>query len=98
MVESFVLLSALGGECINDMQCMRQDKGLSVMLDYTPKAPETAQQWLYRFHDDRQKGKKAATGVASPVVVSELFRCRSSTNYLRFLRIRSFTTPLGIRI
>ncbi len=28
MVESFILLSALGGECIEDMERLRQDKGL----------------------------------------------------------------------
>jgi len=54
MVESFVLLSALGGECIDDMEQLRQDKGLSVILDYTPPAPETARQWLDRFHDEEQ--------------------------------------------
>ena len=28
MVESFVLLSALGGDCIEDMERLRQDEGL----------------------------------------------------------------------
>ena len=52
MVESFVLLSALGGDCIDDMERLRQDKGLEVMLGYQPPAPETARQWLDKFHDD----------------------------------------------
>lgn len=52
MVESFVLLSALGGECIDDMRRLRDDEGLAGMLSYRPPAPETARQWLDTFHDE----------------------------------------------
>jgi hypothetical protein len=52
VVESFVLLSALGGDCVEDMQCLRDDAGLSGILGYQPPAPETAWQWLDRFHDE----------------------------------------------
>ncbi len=52
MVESFVLLSALGGDCIEDMERLRQDEGLKSMLGYCPPAPETARQWLDKFHDE----------------------------------------------
>ena len=48
MVESFVLLSALGGDCIEDMERLRQDEGLG----YPPPAAETARQWLDKFHDE----------------------------------------------
>lgn len=51
-VESFVLLSALGGDCVEDMQRLRDDEGLAAMLGYRPPAPETARQWLDRFHDE----------------------------------------------
>ncbi len=51
-VESFVLLSALGGECVEDIQHLRDDDGLSGMLGYRPPASETARQWLDRFHDE----------------------------------------------
>ncbi len=51
-VESFVLLSAIGGECIEDIQRLRDDAGLSAILGYRPPAPETARQWLDRFHDE----------------------------------------------
>ncbi len=51
-VESFVLLSALGGECPEDMQHIREDAGLAAILGYTPPAPETARQWLDGFHDE----------------------------------------------
>jgi hypothetical protein len=52
MVESFVLLSSLGGECIDDMQRLRDDEGLAGILAYKPPAPETARQWLDGFHDE----------------------------------------------
>lgn len=52
MMESFVLMSALGGECYEDMEHLRQDAGLSVMLGYTLPSAETARQWLDKFHDE----------------------------------------------
>src|SRR3990170_5225170 len=51
MVEAFVSLSSLGGECVEDMVRLRQDKGLEALLGYRPPAPETARQWLDGFHD-----------------------------------------------
>jgi hypothetical protein len=51
MVESFILLSALGGECLDDMKRIRGDAGLEQILSYKPPAPETARQWLDGFHD-----------------------------------------------
>jgi len=52
MLESFILLSALGGECMDDMKRMRTDEGLAAILGYRPPAPETARQWLDLFHDE----------------------------------------------
>lgn len=51
-VESFVLLSALGGDCIDDMEHLREDLALATMLGYTPPAVETARQWLDKFHNE----------------------------------------------
>jgi hypothetical protein len=66
MVESFVLLSVLGGECIEDMERLRQDGGLGVVLGYTPPAPETARQWLDRFHDEEQDVGRPVQGSFLP--------------------------------
>lgn len=52
MVEAFVLLSTLGGECLEDMERLRRDEALPHMLGYSLPAPETARQWLDRFHDE----------------------------------------------
>ena len=50
-VESFVSLSALGGECIDDFDVLRSDQGLAAMLGYQLPAASTARQWLDLFHD-----------------------------------------------
>ncbi len=44
MVECFVLLGALGGECLEDFAILRQDVGLEALLGYRPPAVETARQ------------------------------------------------------
>lgn len=66
MVESFVLLSALGGECLEDMERLRQDRGLAALLEYTPPAPETARQWLDRFHEEQLMTQRPAQGSFLP--------------------------------
>lgn len=50
-VESFVVFSALGGDCIDDFAGLRLDRGLEGMLGYQLPAPATARQWLDLFHD-----------------------------------------------
>jgi len=67
LVESFVLLSALGGDCIDDMKRLREDKGLEAMLGYHPPAPETARQWLDKFHDEKLMADKPIQGAFIPL-------------------------------
>ena len=52
LVESFVIFSALGGECIDDFSGLRLDRGLEGMLGYRLPAAATARQWLDQFHDE----------------------------------------------
>jgi len=66
MVESFVLLSALGGECVDDMERLREDEGLAILLGYRPPAPETARQWLDRFHEEELMSGRPAQGSFLP--------------------------------
>ena len=67
MTESFVLLSALGGECIEDIEKLRQDKGLETMLGYQIPAAETARQWLDKFHDEGLMAGQPEQGAFIPV-------------------------------
>ena len=62
MTESFVLLSALGGEYVEDMEKLSQDKGLEAMLGYQIPAAETARQWLDKFHDEGLMVRAATAG------------------------------------
>jgi hypothetical protein len=66
MVESFVLLSALGGECIDDMKRLRGDEGLTGMLGYQAPASETARQWLDTFHYEALMARQPLQGSFIP--------------------------------
>ena len=50
MVESFVVLNAVGGERVDDFQHLRDDAGLKEMLGREIPSPEAARQFLNRFH------------------------------------------------
>ena len=73
MVESFMLLSALGGDCIDDMKRLRDDEGLAGILGYQPPAPETARQWLDGFHDDALMEGQSLQGSFIPPESEPLF-------------------------
>ncbi len=66
MVESFVLLSALGGECLEDFEQLRTDLGLEAMVGYSFPAPSTGRSWLERFHDDGALAGRPAQGSFIP--------------------------------
>ena len=54
MVESFVVLNALGGECVDDFQYLREDAGLKQMLGHEMPSPEAARQFLNQFHGEEK--------------------------------------------
>jgi hypothetical protein len=72
MTESFMLLSALGGECVEDMEKLRQDKGLEAMLGYQIPAAETARQWLDKFHDEELMSGQPQQGAFIPLESASL--------------------------
>src|ERR1700675_5168324 len=51
-VESFLILNAAGGECLDDFAPLRQDGGRGLMGHDLP-SPEAARKFLYQFHDDK---------------------------------------------
>jgi hypothetical protein len=53
-VESFLVLNALGGECLDDFDRLREDAGLNQMLGYEVPSPEAARKFLYQFHDQEE--------------------------------------------
>jgi hypothetical protein len=54
MVESFVVLNALGGECVEDFTQLREDAGLQEMLGHEIPSPEAARQFLNQFHAEEK--------------------------------------------
>jgi hypothetical protein len=53
-VESFLVLNALGGECLDDFDRLREDEGLTEMLGHEVPSPEAARKFLYHFHNESQ--------------------------------------------
>jgi hypothetical protein len=54
VIESFVLLNALGGECLEDFERLRLDPALAEMVGHPIPSPEAARQFLYQFHEDEK--------------------------------------------
>jgi hypothetical protein len=52
LVESFVILNAVGGECIDDFVRLREDGGLSEMVGHEIPSPSVARKFLYEFHEE----------------------------------------------
>ena len=52
LVESFVILNAVGGECIDDFVRLREDAGLSEMVGHQMPSPSVARKFLYEFHEE----------------------------------------------
>lgn len=57
LVESFVVLNAIGGECLDDFARLREDGGLAEMLGHEIPSPERARKFLYEFHDEGKMSK-----------------------------------------
>lgn len=53
-VESFVLLNAAGGECLDDLEHLRADPGLAEMIGHEVPSPEAARKFLYAFHEQEK--------------------------------------------
>jgi hypothetical protein len=50
-VESFLVLNAAGGDCLEDFDALREDAGLAEMLGHAVPSAEAARKFLYQFHD-----------------------------------------------
>lgn len=52
LVESFVLLNAAGGDCLEDFRRLAEDPGLPVLLGHALPLPDAARKFLDAFHRD----------------------------------------------
>ena len=53
-VESFVILNAAGGECVEDFERLRQDPGLAEMIGHAVPSPRAALEFLQAFHQEEK--------------------------------------------
>jgi hypothetical protein len=53
-VESFVILSAAGGDCVDDFKRLREDPGLKEMIGHELPSAEAARQFLNAFHEEEK--------------------------------------------
>ena len=67
-VESLVVLNAVGGECVEDLERLREDAALSKLLGHDFPSPRAALEFLYQFHDEQKveeaKGRRAPGEIA----------------------------------
>jgi hypothetical protein len=61
-VESFLVLNAAGGDCLDDFDQLRADAGLSELLGHAVPSAEAAGKFLYQFHDG-EKIEQAQQGL-----------------------------------
>jgi hypothetical protein len=54
LVESFVILNASGGECVDDFERLRGDPGLAELVGHELPSPSAALQFLYAFHEQEK--------------------------------------------
>ena len=54
MVESFVVLNAVGGECCDDFERLREDPGLSELIGHGVPSPAVARKFLNQFHAEEK--------------------------------------------
>ena len=63
-IESFLVLNAVGGDCLEDFDPLREDAGLAEMLGHEMPNAAAARKFLYEFHDP-EKLERAQQELAS---------------------------------
>jgi hypothetical protein len=53
-VESFVILNAAGGECVDNFARLSSDPGLAELLGHEMPSPEVARDFLDAFHEEEK--------------------------------------------
>jgi len=64
MVESFVVWNAVGGECCDDFERLREDPGWSELIGHEVPSPAVARKSLNQFHEEEkiEEAKRRRTG------------------------------------
>jgi len=62
LLTAFVLLFAAGGDCMDDIRPLREDKALGRLLGHGLPSPDVLRRTLERFHDEEALAKRSASG------------------------------------
>src|ERR1035437_3267893 len=64
VVESFLILNAVGGDCLEDFERLREDAGVAEMIGHPIPSRERPLNFLYQFHADEliAEAKKHRSG------------------------------------
>ena len=63
-VESLILLHALGGDCVDDVERLREDAGMPEWLGYAVPSPEAVRKFLNQFHEEALVSKAQQQALA----------------------------------
>jgi hypothetical protein len=77
-IESFVVLNAAGGDCLDDFAVLRKDRGLACLIGHELPSPEAARKFLYQFHDEEKlnAAQKQLSETVSSCVPEESFELK----------------------
>jgi hypothetical protein len=53
-IESLMVLNAVGGDCLEDLEQLREDAALTEMLGHAIPSTEATRKFLYQFHDEKK--------------------------------------------
>jgi hypothetical protein len=59
-VECLALLHAAGGDCVEDLEQLKADRGLGKLLGYTPPGARATLEFLEQFHDPKRIARAQA--------------------------------------
>ena len=96
-IESLVLLHAAGGDCMDDMERLREDEGLERLLGYQPPASRSVKDFLERFHDEEliAKAKTAAAAQRHLACIPEPTRALDSLGRVLGCSARQAATAMA---
>jgi hypothetical protein len=69
IVESFTLMLADGGECVEDLGVLRSDRALVTLLGHEVASAPVGKKFLYTFHDDERDEEVAKQRLLVPSYV-----------------------------
>ena len=71
-MKSLLALNALGGDCLEDFDRLRENARLKEMLGHDMPSAEGARKFLYQFHDDQLVEQAQVELPAGPVSISPM--------------------------